>query len=280
MNAVERLDAAVEKVLRRKGEPPRIGVVLGSGLGAFADGFPADNEIAYTDIPGFPPVAVKGHAGRLLTGRFGDRRIAVLQGRAHFYEGHSMADVVFPVRTLCRMGIEVLVLTNAAGGIKPGFSPGDLMIIRDHINLMGDNPLKGDDAAPLGPRFPDMSAAYDPALRHLATRILEEMGGAVHEGVYAAMSGPSYETPAEIRMLAGMGADAVGMSTVPETLAARHMGVRVAGISCITNLAAGIGDQALSHEEVAATAALASERFRGLLTKMLKRIPLEPPVRT
>jgi len=280
MSLVEKLDAAVEQVRRVVKEVPRIGVVLGSGLGDFAAGFPVDSQIPFREIPGFPPVSVEGHAGRLLCGRLQNRPIMILQGRAHFYEGHPMADVVFPVRTLCRMGIETLVLTNAAGGIAPHLQPGDLMVIRDHINLMGDNPLKGPNPSALGPRFPDLSAVYDPELRALAARILEETGGPVREGIYAAMTGPAYETPAEVRMLAALGADAVGMSTVPEAVAARHMGVRVAAISCITNLAAGIGKQPLSHAEVTETASRTAARFQRVLTAMLNQIPLTEAVKT
>jgi len=274
-----RLDTAVAQLRERVNEQPRIGVVLGSGLGGFVQDFPADVEIPFAEIHGFPPVTVEGHAGRLLSGSLDGRRILVLQGRAHFYEGHAMSDVVFPVRTLCRMGIDALVLTNAAGGIHPDLRPGDLMVIRDQINLMGDTPLRGPNPSFLGPRFPDMSAAYDVDMRKLALRLLEETGSSVREGVYAALSGPAYETPAEIRMLAKLGADAVGMSTVPEVVAARHMGVRVAGISCITNLAAGITGQPLSHAEVTETAARSAVRFRRLLTSLLRQLPLEDPVK-
>ena len=280
MSLVEKLDAAVEQVRSMVKEVPRIGVVLGSGLGGFVDGFPVDSQIPFREIPGFPPVSVEGHAGRLLCGRLQNRPIMILQGRAHFYEGHTMAEVVFPVRTLCRMGVETVVLTNAAGGIGQHLQPGDLMVIRDHINLMGDNPLRGPNPSALGPRFPDLSAAYDSDLRALATRILEETGGPVREGIYAAMTGPAYETPAEVRMLAALGADAVGMSTVPEAVAARHMGVRVVAISCITNLAAGIGKQPLSHAEVTETASRTAARFQKVLTAMLKQIPLTEAVKT
>ncbi|MDY0297084.1 MAG: purine-nucleoside phosphorylase [Acidobacteriota bacterium] len=279
MTLADKLDAAAGQLRRHLKEAPRIGLVLGSGLGDFGRYFPVDTQVPFNDIPGFPPVSVAGHAGRLLSGRIRDRRVAILQGRAHFYEGHTMADVVFPVRTLCRMGIEVLILTNAAGGIHPELEAGDLMVIRDHINLMGDNPLRGPDPSLLGPRFPDLSSVYDAELRALITRILKKTGGRAREGVYASMAGPGYETPAEVRMLAALGADAVGMSTVPEAVAARHMGVRVAGISCITNLAAGISKQALSHEEVTETAARAASRFQKVLNALLEQIPLAANVR-
>ncbi|MBN1197502.1 MAG: purine-nucleoside phosphorylase [Candidatus Aminicenantes bacterium] len=279
MPLVEKLDAAVEQVRRMVDGTPGIGVVLGSGLGDFVRDFPVDSRIPFQDIPGFPPVSVKGHAGCLISGRLQDRHIVILQGRAHFYEGHSMMDVVFPVRTLCRMGIETLVLTNAAGGIGPGLRPGDLMVIRDHINLMGDNPLRGSNSSELGPRFPDLSAVYDPDLRALARRVLKDTGGPMREGIYAAMAGPAYETPAEVRMLAALGANAVGMSTVPEAVAARHMGARVVAISCITNLAAGISRQPLSHTEVTETASRTAARFQSVLTALLERIPLAATVR-
>ena len=219
----------------------------------------------YADIPHFRKVSVAGHAGRLVLGQVGAVTVAVLQGRYHFYEGHDISDVVFPVRVLAKLGIKSLLLTNAAGGIGKGLQPGDLMVIRDHINMLGVNPLRGANDERLGPRFPDMSAVYDPEFQDLIAAAEKEIGLKAKKGVYLALSGPSYETPAEIRMLAALGADAVGMSTVPEAICARHMGLRVAGISCITNLAAGISAQPLSHQEVTETA----ERVKGDFIRLL-----------
>jgi purine-nucleoside phosphorylase len=247
---------------------PRVGVVLGSGLGKFAESVAEPTIIPYADIPHFKKAGVAGHAGRLVLGRIGPVTVAVLQGRLHYYEGHDIGDVVFPVRVLAKLGVQSLLLTNAAGGINPEFQPGDLMVIRDHINLTGLNPLRGANDARLGPRFPDMSAAYDPAFQETIAAALEEGGLPARRGVYAGLIGPSYETPAEIRMLAAMGADAVGMSTVSETISARHMGLRVAGISCITNLAAGLSARPLSHREVTET----GERVKNAFLRLLSRV--------
>jgi len=274
MKIMQALDAAAARIRSDFPDPPDMGVVLGSGLGSFAERIEQAFSIPFSEIPGFPRTSVSGHAGRLLLGRLRGKKLAILQGRAHFYEGNTMDAVVFPVRVLCHLGVKTLILTNAAGGIRRGFVPGDLMVIRDHINFMGANPLRGANSSQLGPRFPDMSAVYESTLRLLALDILREMALPAHEGVYAAMSGPAYETPAEIKMLSVMGADAVGMSTVPEAMVARHMGVRVAGVSCITNLAAGIGTQALSHEEVKETASRVRENFEILLDRLVERAPL------
>jgi purine-nucleoside phosphorylase len=251
---------------------PQVGVVLGSGLGEFADSVVEQTAIGYADIPHFKSVSVAGHAGRLVMGRIGPASVAVLQGRIHYYEGHPIDDVVFPVRVLAALGIRNLLLTNAAGGINPEWRPGDLMVIRDHINLMGINPLRGANDERLGPRFPDMSAVYDPSFQDIIAAALGEIGRPAHRGVYLALSGPSYETPAEIRMLAALGADAVGMSTVPEAISARHMGLRVAGISCITNLAAGISAQPLSHQKVTETAERVKNDFIRLLNRVIPRM--------
>ena len=211
-------------------------------------------EIAYEDLPGFPVSTVEGHAGRLLWGEIAGVPLYCMQGRFHYYEGYSMEEVTLPVRVFARIGVQGLLLTNAAGGIREGFFPGDLMLVTDHINFMGVNPLRGPNADAFGPRFPDMTAAWDPDLRDCLLRAARDASVRLHQGTYLAVSGPSFETPAEIRAFAGLGADAVGMSTVPECLVARHAGLRVGGISCITNLAAHVGGETLTHEEVARAA--------------------------
>ena len=269
---VDRLDAIAGMLRARSGLAPAVGVILGSGLGAFADRLVEATVVPYAEIPGFPTASVPGHAGRLVIGRLGGAAIAAMQGRVHAYEGYAAAEVAFPARVLCRLGIRALVVTNAAGGIRADLAPGDLMRITDHLNLSGTNPLVGPNEERLGPRFPDMSRAYDPALGARLDALAAARGLDWKTGVYACLSGPSYETPAEIRMLRILGADAVGMSTVPEVIAAAHMGVKVVGISCITNFAAGIGDKPLSHEEVAAVADQARERFGGLLAEFLPAI--------
>ncbi|MGE5340034.1 MAG: purine-nucleoside phosphorylase [Candidatus Omnitrophota bacterium] len=247
---------------------PDVGLVLGSGLGDFAETLKERVVIPYEDIPHFKRVSVSGHAGKLIIGKIGDKVAAIMQGRYHYYEGHDIRDVVFPVRVLCGLGIQTLVLTNAAGGINPDLKAGDLMIIRDHINLMGVSPLRGENDDRLGPRFPDMTGLYDEGMNEIMAQSMTAIGLTPQKGVYLALSGPSYETPAEIRMFAAMGADAVGMSTVPEAIAARHMHVRVGGISCISNMAAGISKTPLSHLEVTETA----ERVKGDFIQLLNTI--------
>ena len=254
---------------RAPGFAPQVGIILGSGLGDFADTLENRTAIPYAELPHFPHSSVPGHAGRLVLGQLGDTSIVAMQGRVHAYEGYSNVEVTFPPRVLCGLGIKTLVVTNAAGGIHRDFVPGDLMAITDHVNLAGWNALTGPNDDRLGPRFPDMSTAYDPALTQLLGRVAQDQGVQLKRGVYAMSSGPSYETPAEIRMMRTIGADAVGMSTVPEVVAAAHMGVRVVGISCITNLAAGIGHHPLSHEEVAETAGRVRNVFIRLLTAFL-----------
>ncbi|MFI5127190.1 MAG: purine-nucleoside phosphorylase, partial [Candidatus Acidiferrales bacterium] len=229
---------------------PKIALVLGSGLGAFADELESATRIPYERIPHFPRSTAAGHAGRLVIGKVGDVAVAAMQGRVHFYEGYSLADVIFPMRVFGRLGIRAAILTNAAGGINLGFKQGTLIVMRDHINLQGSNPLIGPNDERFGPRFPDMTHAYSKTYRAAALEEARRLGIEVSEGVYAALSGPSYETPAEIRYLRTIGADVVGMSTVPEVIAARHMGMRVLGISCVTNMAAGILDKPLDHKEV------------------------------
>jgi purine-nucleoside phosphorylase len=251
------------------GPAPRIGLVLGSGLGAFAETLEAPVAAAYRDLPHFPVSAVAGHAGRLVLGQSGGVPVVVMQGRVHGYEGWSGDEIAHGVRVMAALGIRVLVLTNAAGGIHPDLKPGDLMRITDHINLSGRSPLTGPNDDRLGPRFPDMSAAYDPALSDLLEEVAADGRLALRRGVYACMPGPAYETPAEIRMLRVLGADAVGMSTAPEVLAARHVGVRCVGISVITNLAAGIATLPLSHAEVKEVADRVRSRFIELLERYI-----------
>ncbi|HXH84656.1 MAG TPA: purine-nucleoside phosphorylase, partial [Candidatus Tectomicrobia bacterium] len=244
---------------------PEVAVVLGSGLGGFAARLADPVVLPYDALPHWPPARVVGHEGRLVAGMLAGRRVAALAGRAHFYEGHDLRSVTLPVRAMGLLGTRIVVLTNAAGGIAPHLEPGTLMIIDDHINLMGDNPLVGPNDDRLGPRFPDMTAVYSPRLRALADAVAQRLGLRVAHGVYAALRGPSYETPAEIRYLRIIGADAVGMSTVPEAIAARHMGLEVLGVSCITNMAAGILPKPLDHDEVMETARRLAGAFERLL---------------
>jgi len=269
MKLFEQIAEAVDFITSKSSLKPEVGVILGSGLGEFAESLEDKTIIPYESIPHFKQVSVKGHAGRLVIGRIGGRPAAVMQGRYHYYEGHDIDEVVFPVRVLCRLGIKSLLLTNASGGINRLLEPGDLMIIRDHINMMGINPLMGPNDDRLGPRFPDMSTVYDPQLSDKIAAAMQAQGLGVKRGVYLALTGPSYETPAEINMLSVWGADAVGMSTVPEAITARHMNVAVAGISCVCNLAAGISKTPLSHKEVTETADRVKEPFKKLLTTVL-----------
>lgn len=271
----DRLDASVA-FLRQRATPelgadwrPRVGLILGSGLGGVADDLAPRVAVDYADIPHFPEAAVAGHAGALVMGELEGVRCAALQGRVHLYEGHPIDTVVYPARVLVRLGCEILIVTNAAGGISNGLAPGRLMLIRDYINLMGRNPLCGPNDEGLGVRFPDMTSAFDADLRRLTRQVARDQGVDLAVGVYAGVLGPSYETPAEVEMLHRLGASAVGMSTVPETIAARHMGARVLGISCITNMAAGRGDEELDHDDVMATARRVQSTFVGLLRGVL-----------
>jgi purine-nucleoside phosphorylase len=264
----ERVEAAAEAIRCRSRTPPQVAIVLGSGLGDVADALAESVTIAYADVPHWPVAKVVGHPGRLVLGRFAGTCVAALAGRVHLYEGHDPSDVVFATRVLGRLGIRQLVLTNAAGGVNTAFRPGTLMIVDDHINLLGVNPLTGENDERLGPRFPDMTEVYSRRLRHIADEAAAARGVSIAHGVYAACLGPSYETPAEIRYLRTIGADAVGMSTVPEAIAARHMGIEVLGISCITNMAAGVLPQPLRHEEVLE----AARRVRGAFTSLLEGI--------
>lgn len=245
-----------------------VAIVLGSGLGAFADALTDAVEIPYEEIPGFARSTVQGHAGRLVIGRVGDVTVAAMKGRFHFYEGYSLQDVTFPIRVLKMLGVRTLVLTNAAGTLNMNFTPGSLMVISDHLNLLGDNPLRGENDERFGPRFPDLTSVYARPLQDIVADEAKAMGIEVRRGVYAALSGPSYETPAEIKMMRTLGADAVGMSTVPEAIVARHMNIQVIGISCITNLAAGVSDTPIDHSQVMEI----GERVRVHFTELLRRV--------
>jgi purine-nucleoside phosphorylase len=267
-----RAERAAKFILSKTRLRPGIGLVLGSGLGAFADEFAGAARIEYRTIPHFPVSTAVGHAGRLVIGRVGDVALAAMQGRVHFYEGYSMQEVIFPMRVLARMGIRAVILTNAAGGINTSFQQGCLVVIRDHINLQGANPLIGPNDERFGPRFHDMSNAYEKSWGDAALAEGRRIGVPIFEGVYGALPGPSYETPAEIRAMRAMGCDLAGMSTVPEVIAARHMGLRVLGISCVTNMAAGVLDQPINHEEVLETGERVKEKFVALLRAMIPRI--------
>ena len=268
----ESLEESVAYIRSRSQLKPRIGIVLGSGLGAFVDKMTIETSIPYDEIPGFIAPSVEGHGGRLLLGHIKGTPIACLQGRVHYYEGHSMTAVVHPTRTIAMLGIEILMLTNSAGGLDPQMNPGDFMVIDDHINLMGDNPLKGPNIAQLGPRFPDMSEAYDTKLNEKMMSVLSALQIRHSRGVYCAVSGPTYETPAEVRYLQMIGGRAVGMSTVPETIAANHLGLRVCALSCITNPAAGISKTKLSHAEVTETAKMVADKFCHFLEDFMTSI--------
>lgn len=265
-------DSAAQLILSRTTLRPKIGLVLGSGLGAFADSLADATRIPYAEIPSFPQSTAIGHAGRMVIGNAGSVPVAAMQGRVHQYEGYSAQQVSFPIRVFGRMGVRAVLLTNAAGGINPGYSQGALVLIRDHINLQGTNPLVGLNDDRFGVRFPDMTRAYDKGYREMARLEADRLGIPLHEGVYAALLGPSYETPAEIEYLRRIGADLVGMSTVAEVIAARHMGMNVLAISCVTNMAAGILDQALTHAEVLETGERVKSIFEALLRAVLPRI--------
>lgn len=250
---------------------PDIGLVLGSGLGSLADEV-GTIRIPYCEIPGFENSTVQGHKGSLIFAEINGKNCVFMQGRYHFYEGHSIQKIVFPIRTLHLLGVKTLILTNAAGGINPAFNCGDFMIISDHINLMGTNPLIGKNDDSIGPRFPDMSEVYSKRLRKVALQEAQKLGLKIRQGVYAASSGPSYETPAEVKMLKTIGADACGMSTVPEAITATHAGMEVLGISCITNMAAGLSQERLSHDEVVNTAKKIESEFKNLILNIIKAI--------
>ena len=268
----ERAEHAARIIRSRTTETPRIALVLGSGLGGFANDFEDSVSIPYEEITGFPRSTAEGHAGRLVIGKVDQVPVVAMQGRVHFYEGYSLEQVTFPIRVFNLLGIKTLILTNAAGGVNVELSQGALMVLSDHLNLMGDNPLRGPNDSRFGPRFPDMSAAYAPELQEIVIEEARSLGVEVRRGVYAALSGPSYETPSEIHMLRNLGADAVGMSTVPEVIVARQMDMEVLGISCITNLAAGITDEPINHEDVMATGDRVRETFTSLMRRVVARV--------
>jgi purine-nucleoside phosphorylase len=254
---------------------PSTGLVLGSGLGVLADEIKNPVVLKYEDIPGFPVSTVEGHAGQLVFGELEGMQVAAMQGRFHYYEGYSLQEVTFPIRVMNALGVKRLLVTNAAGGVNHDFEPGDLMIIDDHINWLGANPLIGENDAELGPRFPDMSSAYSKGLAKIADEAALSLNIRIQRGTYMANTGPAYETPAEVRMARVLGADAVGMSTVPEVIVAVHGGMEVLGISCISNLAAGMLDQPLSHDEVMDTTSKVQEDFLKLMKETLRRIAQE-----
>lgn len=265
----EKLEKAKEYICKRAGIKPAVGIVLGSGLGNFAERAEIVSEIPYEDIPCFPRSTVEGHKGRFVFGKIGKTPVVIMQGRVHYYEGYPMEDVIMPARIMGLLGIKTLLLTNAAGGVNKGFSAGDLMLIKDQISCFVPNPLIGKNLSELGTRFPDMSEVYDRELSGRIKACAESLGTELKEGVYCQLTGPSYETPAEIKMLSELGADAVGMSTAVEAIAARHMGVRVCGISLITNMAAGISEVPLSHEEVKEAADKAEVKFGALVERFI-----------
>jgi purine-nucleoside phosphorylase len=264
----ERAEKAARMIRARANAEVSVAIVLGSGLGAFADDLTHAVAIPYEEIPGFARSTVEGHAGKLVIGKAGEMTVAAMQGRFHFYEGYSLEEVTFPIRVLKLLGVRTLVLTNAAGALNVEFAPGSLMVISDHINLLGANPLTGPNDDRFGPRFPDLTLVYAAELQNMVIEEARAMGMELRRGIYAALSGPSYETPAEIHMVRTLGADAVGMSTVPEAIVARHMDMRVIGISCITNLAAGVSNRPIDHNQVMAI----GDRVRGEFTELLRRV--------
>ncbi|WP_221565311.1 purine-nucleoside phosphorylase [Alkalihalobacillus sp. TS-13] len=272
MSLTKSIQQSAQYIEKRLDDKPTIGLVLGSGLGVLADKIENPISIPYSDIPSFPVSTVEGHAGELVIGSIEGKTVIAMKGRFHYYEGYPMEKVTFPIRVMKEIGVETLIVTNAAGGINESFEAGDLMIITDHINNIGDNPLIGPNDASLGVRFPDMSDAYSEGLQNTAKQVAQKLNISLQEGVYIANSGPSYETPAEVRMLRIMGGDAVGMSTVPEVITARHGGMEVLGISCISNMAAGILDQPLTHDEVIETTEKVKANFMDLVQQIVKSI--------
>ena len=264
----ERAEKAARVIRARTDADMPVAIVLGSGLGAFADELTDSTSIRYDEIPSFARATVEGHAGRLVIGKTNNVTVAAMQGRFHFYEGYSLEEVTFPIRVLKLLGVRTIILTNAAGSLNTEFTPGSLMVITDHINLLGVNPLVGPNDVRFGPRFPDLTSVYARRLQDLVISEANAIGLDMRRGIYAALSGPSYETPAEIHMVRTLGADAVGMSTVPEAIVARHMNLEVIGISCITNLAAGVSNRPVDHSQVIAT----GERVRAEFTELLRRV--------
>lgn len=269
----DRAETAARTIRASSAAEAQIAIVLGSGLGGFADEFEDSVALPYREIPGFVSSTAQGHAGSLVLGKVEGVPVMAMQGRVHYYEGYSLEEVTFPIRTFKLLGVNTLILTNAAGGVDVQLSQGALMVISDHLNLMGVNPLRGPNDDRFGPRFPDMSEVYSRDLQELATEQARALDINARRGIYAALAGPSYETPAEIHMLRAFGADAVGMSTVPEAIVARHMGMKVLGISCITNMAAGISEAPINHEEVMETGQKVRESFTQLLRGVIANVP-------
>ena len=272
MNYIEKIKKSVDFISSKIDKAPRVGLILGSGLGSLADEIQNPVKIKYEEIPYFPKSTVEGHAGQLVIGELGGKIVVAMQGRFHFYEGYDLKEVTFPVRVMIGLGIESLIVTNAAGGINTDFTPGDLMIISDHINFTGRNPLIGDNLDSLGPRFPDMSMAYNREYMDVAQDAGKKLGLKLKSGVYIWLTGPTYETPQEVKMARTFGADAAGMSTVPEVIVANHEGIKVLGISCITNMASGILDEPLSHSDVVETSMRVKDDFQKLILEILLNI--------
>ncbi|MFZ9594752.1 MAG: purine-nucleoside phosphorylase [Bdellovibrionia bacterium] len=272
LHPYEKINAAIEAIQKRSSLKPQLALVLGSGLGSIADEVTDRVVIPYSEIPYFHPTSVQGHAGQLILGSMKNTPVVLLDGRFHRYEGYPLEEVVLPTRVVIRLGIQTLILTNAAGGIQTRFRPGDVMLIEDHLNLTGENPLVGKNLSEFGPRFPDLTEVYSKKTLGLFKESAQHLGLTVHQGVYAGLLGPSYETPAEVRMLRTLGADAVGMSTVSEAIAAKHMGVEVAAMSCITNLAAGISPSALSHDEVIELSQVGAEKMKKILLHAIPKL--------
>lgn len=268
----EKIQETTKFISEKFNKKPQIGLILGSGLGVLADEIENPVRISYSDIPNFPVSTVEGHEGCLVLGTLEGKEVVAMQGRFHYYEGYSQKEITFPVRVMKALGVETIVVTNAAGGCNKGFKPGDLMLIKDHINLSGSNPLMGANDNRLGPRFPDMSTAYTPKYFDVVRKSAKKFNIRIREGVYAYFSGPTYETPAEVKMAQVLGADAVGMSTAPEVIVASHSGMNVVGISCITNMAAGILDQPLNHEEVIETTTKVRSEFLSLVKEVVSNL--------
>lgn len=272
MDLLTQIKASADFILKQSKYKPEIGLILGSGLGSLADAIEDAEYYNYADIPNFPTSTVEGHAGRLVIGKLGNKQVVAMQGRFHYYEGYTQQEITFPVRVMKALGVNTIVVTNAAGGANTNFKPGDLMLIKDHINLSGNNPLIGKNDQRLGPRFPDMSSAYTPKYIDVVKECANKLNIELQVGVYAFFSGPTYETPAEVKMARILGADAVGMSTAPEVIVASHSGIEVIGISCITNMAAGILDQPLDHEEVIETTQKVKAEFLSLVKSVVNHI--------
>lgn len=272
MDLLKNIETSANYILNKSNHKPEIGLILGSGLGSLADLIENAEFYPYEEIPNFPVSTVEGHAGRLVIGKLQGKTVVAMQGRFHFYEGYKMQEVTFPVRVMKLLGVKTLIVTNAAGAVNTNYKPGDLMIIEDHINLSGSNPLIGKNLETFGVRFPDMSNAYDKTLRNVVKDVASSNNIDIKEGIYVMMSGPTYETPAEIRMVRTLGGDAVGMSTVPEVIIANHSGMKAIGISCLTNMAAGILDQPLNHEEVIETSNKVKNNFITLMSSLIKAL--------